>query len=72
MLSEVAYISEMKLYDLRSTADMSFQGFFWGYSLTFSHSAGLFIGDLANFGFKNVLAQPSVGSERIPDLMFAV
>ena len=30
------------------------------------------MGDLANFGFKGVLAQPSVGSSRIPDLLFAV
>ena len=50
----------------------SFQWFIFGYSLTFSHSAGLFIGDFANAGFMNVLAAPSVGSARIPDLMFAV
>lgn len=55
-----------------ATAVTTFQWFFWGYSLTFSHTAGPFIGDLANFGFKNVLAQPSVGSTRIPDLLFAV
>lgn len=50
----------------------SFQWFFWGYSLSFSHSAGRFIGDLSNIGFRNVLAAPSVGSGRIPDLLFAV
>lgn len=50
----------------------SFQWFFWGYSLAFSHSAGKFIGDLSNIGFRNVLAAPSVTSERIPDLLFAV
>ncbi|TRX88100.1 hypothetical protein FHL15_010998 [Xylaria flabelliformis] len=33
---------------------------------------GSFIGDLSNFGFKDVLAQPSVGSARVPDLLFAV
>ncbi|KAB5551205.1 ammonium transporter [Coniochaeta sp. 2T2.1] len=55
-----------------ATAVTTFQWFFWGYSLTFSHTAGRFIGDLANFGFKDVLAAPSVGSSRIPDLMFAV
>lgn len=55
-----------------ATAVVTFQWFFWGYSLTFSHTAGPFIGDLKNFGFNNVLAQPSVGSNRIPDLMFAV
>ncbi|KAI0468580.1 ammonium transporter [Xylaria cf. heliscus] len=55
-----------------ATAVTTFQWFFWGYSLTFSHTASSFIGDLSNFGFKNVLAQPSVGSPRLPDLLFAV
>ncbi|KIX95115.1 uncharacterized protein Z520_09031 [Fonsecaea multimorphosa CBS 102226] len=55
-----------------ATALISFQWFFWGYSLTFSHTAGKFIGDLENFGFRNVLGAPSVGSSKIPDLMFAV
>lgn len=50
---------------------VTFQWFFWGYSLTFSHSAGAFLGNLENFGYNNVLAQPSVGSSRIPDIMFA-
>ena len=57
---------------LMATAVTTFQWFFWGYSLTFSHQAGKFIGTLDNLGFRNVLAQPSVGSARIPDLMFAV
>ncbi|KAK3700449.1 ammonium transporter Amt1 [Vermiconidia calcicola] len=57
---------------IMATAVTSFQWFFWGYSLAFSHNAGLFIGTLDNFGLKNVLAQPSVGSARIPDLLFAV
>ncbi|KAI1397423.1 ammonium transporter [Hypoxylon fuscum] len=55
-----------------ATAVTTFQWFFWGYSLTFSHTASSYIGDLSNFGFKDVLAQPSVGSSRIPDLLFAV
>ncbi|KAK4174230.1 ammonium transporter AmtB-like domain-containing protein [Triangularia setosa] len=55
-----------------AAAVSTFQWFFWGYSLTFSHSAGPFIGDLSNFGFRNVLAHPSVASNRIPDLLFAV
>nr|GAT44817.1 predicted protein [Mycena chlorophos] len=55
---------------LMSVCVVTFQWFFWGYSLTFSHSAGPFIGDLTNFGSKNVLAQPSVGSALIPDLLF--
>ncbi|KAM6539173.1 Ammonium transporter [Fusarium falciforme] len=49
-----------------------FQWFFWGFSLTFSHTSGPFIGDLANFGFKDVLARPSVGSAHVPDMLFAV
>lgn len=57
---------------MMATAVTSFQWFFWGYSLTFSHSAGKFIGNLENIGFRNTLAAPSVGSDRIPDLMFAV
>lgn len=51
---------------------VSFQWFFWGYSLAFSHSAGKFIGDLNNFGLKGVLAQPSVGSTKVPDILFCV
>lgn len=55
-----------------ATGVTCFQWFFWGYSLTFSHTAGPFIGDLSNFGFMDVLARPSVGSDKIPDLLFAV
>ncbi len=51
---------------------VSFQWFFWGYSLAFSHGAGKYIGNLDNFGFKGVLAAPSVGSDKVPDLLFAV
>jgi Amt family ammonium transporter len=55
-----------------ATAVISFQWFFWGFSLAFSHTAGKYIGDLENIGFRNVLAAPSVGSGKIPDLLFAV
>ncbi|KAL8387822.1 hypothetical protein RB595_009650 [Gaeumannomyces hyphopodioides] len=55
-----------------SVAVSSFQWFFWGYSLAFSRTGGPFIGNLENFGFKDVLAHPSVGSARIPDLLFAL
>ncbi|KIW67898.1 hypothetical protein PV04_07113 [Phialophora macrospora] len=55
-----------------ATGLISFQWFFWGYSLAFSHTAGKFIGDLENIGFRNVLGAPSIGSSKIPDLMFAV
>ncbi|KAF2722746.1 ammonium transporter [Polychaeton citri CBS 116435] len=58
---------------LLSVAVTSFQWFFWGFSLTFSHTGTSgFIGDLQNVGLRNVLAGPSVASRRIPDLLFAV
>lgn len=57
---------------MMATGVTSFQWFFWGYSLAFSHTAGKYIGDLENIGLRNVLAAPSVGSDRIPDLLFAV
>jgi len=57
---------------IMATGVVSFQWFLWGYSLTFSHTAGKFIGDLSNLGFRGVLAQPSVGSPKIPDLAFAI
>lgn len=58
---------------MMSIAVVSFQWFFWGYSLTFSHTGDSgFIGDLSNFGLMNVLAQPSVGSSKVPDLLFCL
>jgi len=55
---------------LISIAIVGFQWFFWGYSLTFSHTGSAFIGDLSNFGLMKVLGQPSVGSSKVPDLLF--
>lgn len=55
-----------------SVGVISFQWFFWGYSLAFSHSAGKYIGDLQNFALRNVLARTSVATDAIPDLLFAV
>lgn len=57
---------------IMSVGVVSFQWFFWGYSLAFSHTAGSYIGDLNNFGLKGVLAAPSVGSDKVPDILFAV
>jgi ammonium transporter, Amt family len=45
------------------------QWFLWGYSLVFSPSGGRFIGNFANIGMRNVLAQPV---QAIPDLLFAL
>lgn len=53
-------------------ATVSFQWFFWGYSLAFSETASPFIGDLKYFALKGVLEKPSIGSNRIPALLFCV
>lgn len=57
---------------MMSIAVVSFQWFFWGYSLTFSHTGSAYIGDLTNFGLMKTLGQPSVGSTKIPDLLFCL
>lgn len=57
---------------MMSIAVVGFQWFFWGYSLTFSHTGSAYIGDLTNFGLMEVLGQPSVGSTKIPDLLFCL
>ncbi|TFK33405.1 ammonium transporter [Crucibulum laeve] len=57
---------------LASIAVVSFQWFFWGYSLAFSETGSAFIGDLKYFGLKGVLVQPSIGSTRIPALLFCI
>jgi len=53
-------------------AVVSFQWFFWGFSLAFSETGSKFIGDLKYFALKGVLAQPSIGSKRIPSIVFCV
>ncbi|KAJ3751823.1 ammonium transporter [Lentinula raphanica] len=60
------YMSVMTL------AVVSFQWFFWGFSLAFSETGSAFIGDLKYFGMKGVAGDPSIGSARIPSLVFAV
>lgn len=60
------YLSMMTL------AVVSFQWFFWGFSLTFSDTASRFIGDLQYFGLKGVLEKPSIGSNRIPSIVFCI
>jgi Amt family ammonium transporter len=59
---------------LISIGVVGFQWFFWGFSLAFSHTekGRPFIGDLSNFGLMKVLAQPSVGSSKMPDLLFCL
>lgn len=53
-------------------AVVTFQWMFWGYSLAYSRTAGLFIGDLKNFGLMGVRAAPSPGSVLIPEILFCL
>jgi len=58
---------------MMSVAIVSFQWFFWGFSLTFSDTAtNGFIGNLDYFGLKGVLEKPSIASPRIPSIVFCV
>jgi len=57
---------------MMSVAMVSFQWFFWGYSLAFSETAGPYIGNLDHFALIKVLDQPSVGSPRVPAIVFCV
>lgn len=50
----------------------TFQWMFWGYSLAYSRTAGPFIGDLANFGLRNVQVAPSPGSALLPEIVFCL
>lgn len=51
---------------------ITFQWYFWGYSLAFSqYATNGFIGDLKKFGLMNTLGAPSPGSPLIPDLLYA-
>ena len=71
-------------------AVVSFQWFFWGFSLAFSETGSKFIGDLSMFSplvlsylhltqlipeyfsLMGVLEKPSIGSTRIPALLFCI
>lgn len=44
----------------------------WGFSLAYSRSAGPFIGDLAHVGLRDVVAAPSIGNPKIPDIVFCL
>ena len=56
---------------LASIGVVGFQWFLWGYTLAFG-PGGKFIGNMDFVGFRNVLAQPSPGSAKIPNILFAV
>jgi len=51
---------------------VSFQWFLWGFSLAFSEGANAFIGDLKHFALLHGVDAPSVGSPRIPTIVFCV
>lgn len=56
-----------------SLSVITFQWYFWGYSLAFSLSAkNGFIGNLRNFGLMKTLADPSPGSPLVPGLLYAL
>lgn len=55
-----------------SSSIITFQWYFWGYSLAFSNTAtNGFIGDLTHFGLMGTLALPSPGSPLIPELLYS-
>ncbi|KAF2664712.1 ammonium transporter [Microthyrium microscopicum] len=57
---------------MASSSIITFQWYFWGYSLAFSDTATSgFIGNLHKFGLMNTLGHPSAGSPLIPDLLYA-
>lgn len=57
---------------LMSASVITFQWYFWGYSLAFSRSAtNGFIGNMENFGLQETLGRPSQGSPLIPDLLYS-
>jgi hypothetical protein len=63
------------LPDIGELADflrVCFQWMFWGYSLAYSRTASPFIGDMANFGLKNVMSAPSPGSALLPEIVFCL
>jgi Amt family ammonium transporter len=57
---------------MASSSVITFQWYFWGYSLAFSNKAtNGFIGDLHKFGLMETLGHPSQGSPLVPDLLYA-
>ncbi|TFK23004.1 ammonium transporter [Coprinopsis marcescibilis] len=55
---------------LIAVAVVGFQWFFWGFSLAFADDASPFIGTLKHFALMKVAETPSIGSARIPSLLF--
>lgn len=59
------------LLSMVSVGVISFQWFFWGYSLTFSRTGNAFLGDLTQFGLMKTIGQPN-GSSALPDILFCL
>jgi Amt family ammonium transporter len=57
---------------MMTLAVVSFQWWLWGYSLAFSDGASRYIGDLKYFALRGVVEAPSIGSARIPALLFCI
>ncbi|EGG01591.1 uncharacterized protein MELLADRAFT_24225, partial [Melampsora larici-populina 98AG31] len=56
-----------------SMAVVSVQWWFWGYSLAFSSSSGLLLGNLKHIIFRGVLEQPEpAANNKIPRIVFAL
>lgn len=57
---------------MASFSVITFQWYFWGYSLAFSaQGKSGFIGDLKHFGLMYTLGAPSPGSSLIPELLYS-
>ncbi|KAJ5032590.1 uncharacterized protein L3040_009189 [Drepanopeziza brunnea f. sp. 'multigermtubi'] len=57
---------------MASFSVITFQWYFWGYSLAFSSSAtNGYIGNLGHFGLMHTLGTPSPGSPLIPELLYS-
>jgi len=57
---------------MASFSVITFQWYFWGYSLAFNATAtNGFIGNLGAIGLKGVLGAPSPGSPLIPELLYS-
>ena len=56
---------------LMATCLTAFQWFFWGYSLVFTQSNSVILGNLNYFSLKNVFGAPSVVST-VPDILFCL
>lgn len=63
----------MLLVTMLCLSVISFEWFFWGYSLTFSDSGSSFIGNMKHFGFQGVLEAPIPGANnKVPAIVYAI